>query len=69
MDHPTPEPALIAEYVAVRSHLTEAENAQVTDQDIAGAAGVFISRPNPRMVANRIAVLLRGPARTDGQDA
>lgn len=50
-----------SEYVAVRMWLTEAENAQVTDEDIAAAASVFISRPNPRMVANRIAVLLLLP--------
>lgn len=55
------EPAQHAEYVAVRSYLTEVENAQVTDEDIAAAASVFVNRPNPRMVANRLAILLRGP--------
>lgn len=50
-----------ADYVAVRRFLTEAENAQVTDEDIVAAARVFIGQPTPRMVANRIAVLLRFP--------
>lgn len=53
-----------ADYVAVRAWLTDAESALVTDEDIAAAAGVFINRPSPRMVANRLAVGLR-QARTD----
>lgn len=53
---------------AVRSFLTEAESDMVTDDDIRGVARAFVGKPNPRMVANRIFVLLRRGALTDGSE-